>query len=84
MTNQLARSNKKTEVLFTTDTTTYADKIHGGGFGAYVKMVDRAIISLTGWKPAQVRVKFERLTSTGSFTNRTTNEIVAFDFLEMK
>ena len=80
----LARSNKRTEVLFVTPTTTYADKINGGGFGAYCKMIERATMALLGVPSIQCNVQFNSTTSEGAFTNRKTGEQVVFEYLEVK
>ena len=80
----LARSSKRTEVLFVTPTVTYTDKINGGGFGAYCKMIDRATLALLGVPSIQCGVKFDSEKSIGTFTNRKTGESVTFDYLEVK
>jgi hypothetical protein len=89
--NTLARSNKRTEVLFVVTShspfstaTTYSDKIYGGGFGAYCKMVDRATIALLGVPSMKCAVTFDGPTNTGKFTNLTTGEFVSFNYLEVK
>jgi len=78
------RSNKRTEVLFVTATTTYSDKINGGGFGAYCKMIERATMALLGVPSIQCTVQFNSDTSEGAFTNRKTGEQVVFEYLEVK
>ena len=83
----LARGNKRTEVLFTTADKTYADKIYGGGFGAWSKMFDRAVLAIMGVPAHQVRLdwKFKNAdTTSGTLTNKATGEVVAFEYLEVK
>lgn len=82
-TNPTARTNRQARVLFVGDDgTTHADRVFGGGFGAFVKMVDRATTALTGWKPADVRVTFDQPTHRVTMTHRTTGEARGFTTLE--
>ncbi len=83
MSEVLARSNKRTEVLFVTATTTHTDKINGGGFGAYCKMIDRATMALLGVPSIKCNMQFNSATSCGAFTNRKTGEQVVFEYLEV-
>lgn len=85
MNNSVARSNKQTEVIFTTETTTYTDRIFGGGFGAYVKMFDRATLALTGEvRVSMIKTQIDPDTNSGTMTNRVTGEVVTFKYVEVK
>ena len=79
MTN--ARSNRKTQIAFYGENgRSHSDTVHGAGFGAYVKMVDRSITALTGWLPLQTRVEFDGQTAT--FTNRQSGESQRYEIRE--
>jgi hypothetical protein len=82
--NTLARSNKRTEVLFTTADKTYADKIYGGGFGAWTKMFDRAVLALTGLPSIKFSLIWSEETGKGTLTHRATGEVLAFEYVEVK
>lgn len=80
MTN--ARNNRKTQIAFYAEdgSSKHSDTVHGSGFGAYVKMVDRSILALTGWTPLQTRVEFDGENAT--FTNRQSGESQRFAIRE--
>lgn len=80
MTN--ARSNRKTCIRFEGENgQVHSDMVHGSGFGAYVKMVDRSIAALTGWLPLQTKVEFDGSSSV-AFINRQSGERRAFQINE--
>ena len=73
-----ARSNKQTPVLFVTANATHADRIYGGGFGAYCKMMKRTVAALTGWAEGDYNLD----TVGQKITNRITGEVVTYEMLE--
>lgn len=77
-----ARSNRKTPVTFTQQDRIVADKVHGGGFGAFAKMVDRAIVACTGWTVVATKVEFDA--GRVVFVNRVTGERSVWQFAEVQ
>lgn len=79
----MSRSNKQTRVLFVGDDgATHADRIRGGGFGAHFKMMDRAIVALTGWRSIDTKIDFDTPSSRVTLTNRKTGESRSYSTIE--
>lgn len=79
---QTARSNRQTRILFVGDDgSTHADRVFGNGFGAFVKMVDRASVALTGWNAWDTRVTFDGDTRV-TLTHRKSGEARTYTTLE--
>jgi hypothetical protein len=78
-----ARSNKQTELLFVTATTTHADRIYGGGFGAFAKMIDRVAEALMGVPAYKCHLEFDAIAARGTVTNRETGATVDFTYVEL-
>ena len=78
MSNINTRSNKQTAVLFVSANATHADRIYGGGFGAYCKMQKRMVAALTGWAESDYHLD----TVGHKITNRKTGEVVNYQMLE--
>jgi len=78
MSNIEARSNKQTAVLFVSANATHADRIYGGGFGAYCKMMKRMVAALTGWAESDYNLD----TVGQRIINRKTGEVVTYEMLE--
>ena len=71
------------QVLFIgEDGGSHTETVFGGGFGAFAKMVDRAIVALTGWDALATRVQFDSAGHVVTFTNRASGESHRFTTVE--